>query len=46
MEDAVIEYAVAVTRLHRARRMAALFDKPLELTQELKNVGHANWSPQ
>jgi hypothetical protein len=26
--------------------MAALFDKPLELAQELKTVGHAKWSPQ
>jgi hypothetical protein len=41
-EDAVIEYALAVTRFHRARRMAALCDKPLELAQELQNVGHTN----
>ncbi|KAF2031984.1 hypothetical protein EK21DRAFT_99304 [Setomelanomma holmii] len=41
----VIEYGRAITSLHRARRMAALVDTPLELAAELQNIGHSNWSP-
>jgi hypothetical protein len=42
----VIEYGRAITHLHRAHRMLALPDKPLELAQELQNVGHTNWDPR
>ncbi|KAH5679679.1 hypothetical protein HBI21_077300 [Parastagonospora nodorum] len=41
----IIGYACAITHLHRAQRMVTLADKPLELAQELQNVGHTNWSP-
>ncbi|KAJ4287163.1 hypothetical protein N0V90_012561 [Kalmusia sp. IMI 367209] len=41
----VISYGVAVTELHRARRLVALSSHPLELAEELRNRGHQNWSP-
>jgi hypothetical protein len=41
----IVEYARAITHLHRARRMVAVANKPLELAQEIQNVGHTNWSP-
>tara|TARA_R110002003_G_scaffold23_3_gene1108 strand:+ start:1361 stop:6781 length:5421 start_codon:yes stop_codon:yes gene_type:complete len=41
----IIEYARAITQLHRAHRMVTLSEKPLELAQELQYAGHTNWSP-
>lgn len=41
----MIEYGLAITRLHRAHRLLSLCDKPVELTEELLHVGHTNWSP-
>jgi hypothetical protein len=41
----VIEYGLAVTELHRARRLVALSSHPNELVEELRNCGHHNWSP-
>jgi hypothetical protein len=45
-KTAIIDYACAVTHLHRAQRLVSLSDKPYELAQELQNVGHTNWSPR
>ncbi|KAH6230109.1 hypothetical protein HBI42_037710 [Parastagonospora nodorum] len=45
-KDAIIAYACAITRLQRARRMTASLTKPLELAQEIQNIGHTNWSPR
>jgi hypothetical protein len=41
----IIEYALSITYVHRAQRMTAIANKPLELAQELQNSGHTNWSP-
>ncbi|KAH7095848.1 hypothetical protein FB567DRAFT_624053 [Paraphoma chrysanthemicola] len=45
-KSVIIEYARAITHLHRAHRMTGLSEKPLELAQELQYVGHTNWSPR
>ncbi|RMZ68305.1 very large low complexity [Pyrenophora seminiperda CCB06] len=44
-KTAVINYGLAVTELHRARRLLALSYQPHELAEELRNHGHQNWSP-
>jgi len=44
-KTSIIEYALAITYVHRAQRMTAMAEKPLELAQELRNIGHTNWSP-
>lgn len=44
--DAMIEYALSVTHLHRAQRLVALLDKPVELNEELQHTGHVNWDPR
>lgn len=44
-KDVIIHYALAITQLHRAQRMAALHNKPRELAQEISNIGHTNWDP-
>ncbi|KAF2653745.1 hypothetical protein K491DRAFT_780118 [Lophiostoma macrostomum CBS 122681] len=41
----VITYGLAITELHRARRLLALSSRPFELAEELRNTGHQNWSP-
>ncbi|KAJ4362799.1 hypothetical protein N0V95_001291 [Ascochyta clinopodiicola] len=41
----MIEYGLAITNLHRAQRLVALCDKPVELNEELRHVGHLNWNP-
>lgn len=41
----VIKYGLAVTELHRARRLVALSSHPQELVEELCNRGHQNWLP-
>lgn len=41
----IIEYGLAVTELHRAKRLVRLFSHPRELSDELRNRGHQNWSP-
>jgi len=41
----VIKYGLAVTELHRARRLCALSSHPNELAEELCNRGHQNWEP-
>jgi hypothetical protein len=42
---AIIEYGLAITRLHRAHRLVHVSNKPLELAEELHHIGHTNWSP-
>lgn len=42
---AIIEFGLAITRLHRAQRLVALVGKPIDLAEELRHVGHTNWSP-
>jgi hypothetical protein len=44
-KEVVISYGLAVTELHRARRLMALSSNPIELAEELRNHGHQNWSP-
>ena len=41
----IISYGVAITHLHRAARLVALSDKPIDLCEELRHVGHSNWDP-
>jgi hypothetical protein len=38
----IIKYGVAITHLHRAARLVALSDKPIDLYKELRHVGHSN----
>ena len=44
-KEVVVKYGLAVTELHRARRLVALSSDPHELAEELRNRGHQNWSP-
>ena len=41
----IVKYALAITQLHRARRLVTLSTKPVDLAEELKHVGHSNWKP-
>ncbi|KAH6614844.1 hypothetical protein C7974DRAFT_475294 [Boeremia exigua] len=41
----IVEFGLSITSLHRAQRLVALLDKPLELNEELQHIGHTNWSP-
>jgi hypothetical protein len=41
----IIKYGIAITHLHRAARLVALCDKPVDLYEELRHVGHSNWDP-
>lgn len=41
----IIKYGVAVTHLHRAIRLVALSNRPVDLHEELRHVGHSNWDP-
>lgn len=44
-KSTIIGYGVAITHLHRAGRLAALSNKPVDLCEELNHVGHSNWDP-
>lgn len=44
-QGVVIDYGLAITNLHRAQRLVALCDRPVELNEELRHSGHINWSP-
>ncbi|KAJ8607128.1 hypothetical protein MRB53_040481 [Persea americana] len=46
-QTCVVEYATALTELHRAQRLVALqrSSRHEELSNELSDVGHENWSP-
>ncbi|KAF2276055.1 uncharacterized protein EI97DRAFT_47175 [Westerdykella ornata] len=41
----VIKYGLAVTELQRAHRLQSLVNSPLDLAEELRNIGHENWDP-
>ncbi|KAF2622185.1 hypothetical protein BU25DRAFT_403259 [Macroventuria anomochaeta] len=41
----MVEFGLAITNLHRAQRLVALLDKPVELNEELQHVSHTNWNP-
>jgi hypothetical protein len=41
----IIEYGLAITHLHRATRLVALSNKPIDLYEELHHIGHSNWDP-
>jgi hypothetical protein len=45
-QEAVISYALALTNLHRAQRLFRLSNKPVDLLEELKHVGHTDWDPR
>lgn len=44
-KSVIIKYGVAITHLHRASRLMALSQKPVDLYEELRHVGHSNWDP-
>ncbi|KAK5124339.1 hypothetical protein LTR08_005737 [Meristemomyces frigidus] len=43
----IVEYGIALTALQRAERLVNLTDTPRkdDLVNELRNIGHTNWSP-
>ncbi|KAK1638040.1 hypothetical protein BDP81DRAFT_515603 [Colletotrichum phormii] len=41
----LVQYGIAVTQLQRAERMLASSGDAIALTNELRNSGHRNWSP-
>jgi hypothetical protein len=45
-KDTMIEYALAITSLHRARRLLALSDNFADLIEEFSHAGHKNWKPK
>lgn len=45
-KDTMVEYALAITSLHRARRLLALSDRFAELIEESSHAGHKNWKPE
>lgn len=45
-KDMMIEYALAITSLHRARRLLALSDDFAGLIEEFSHAGHKNWKPK
>jgi hypothetical protein len=42
-KEAMIEYALAITKLQRAQRLVRLSDKAVDLVEELRHTGHTNW---
>ena len=43
----IIDYALSITEIQRARRLFNIFDiDPAGLPQELLHEGHTNWSPE
>jgi hypothetical protein len=45
-KSAIIEFGLAVTQVHRAQRLIAVSNKPVDLAEELRHVGHNNWKPE
>jgi hypothetical protein len=45
-KDTMVEYALAITSLHRARRLLALSDRFADLIEEFSHAGHKNWKPR
>ncbi|KAG9202858.1 hypothetical protein G6514_003880 [Epicoccum nigrum] len=43
--DIMIEFGLAITTLHKAQRLVALLDNPVEFKEEFQHVGHTNWDP-
>jgi hypothetical protein len=43
--DIMIEFGLAITTLHKAQRLVALLDNPVEFNEEFQHVGHTNWDP-
>lgn len=41
----MIEFGLAITTLHKAQRLVALLDNPVEFNEEFQHVGHTNWDP-
>jgi hypothetical protein len=41
----IVKYGLAITHLHRAIRLVAFSNKPIDLYEELRHVGHNNWDP-
>jgi hypothetical protein len=39
----VIQYALAITNLQRAQRLVCLSNKPVDLIEEIRHVGHEDW---
>jgi hypothetical protein len=44
-KSTIINYGVFITHLHRAQRLVALSNTPVDLYEELRHIGHSNWSP-
>lgn len=44
-KSVIVNYGLAITHLHRATRLVELIDKPVDLYEELRHVGHSNWDP-
>lgn len=42
----IITYGLAITNFQRAQRLLAAVDKPVDLIEELRHVGHSNWDPR
>ncbi|KAK1708175.1 uncharacterized protein BDZ83DRAFT_768810 [Colletotrichum acutatum] len=42
----IVQYGIAVTQLQRAERMLASSGDAVALTNDLRNSGHSNWSPE
>jgi len=42
----IVEYGLAITQVHRAQRLLAVSNKPVDLAEELRHVGHTNWNPE
>jgi hypothetical protein len=41
----IVKYGLAIVELQRARRLLTLSNSPLDLVNELQNIGHQNWDP-
>ena len=41
----IVQYGLAITYLNRAIKLVALLEKPAELAEEFRYVGHLNWDP-
>ena len=41
----IVQYALSLTALQRARRLTKAASQPEDLLNELRNIGHENWSP-
>lgn len=44
-KDVIVQYGLAVTRIHRAHRLLGLSSHAQDLAEEFQNSGHQNWDP-